>query len=145
MDEKILQQLLDEIFPSFEALEAQGAAALQFLKDKGMATEQDLAPYVKQAENAASVRWRATRARVNYLLLSALKDSDKKEEGKLAKPSKESDKEAPENKQEAPAKPQQAAAPYKQSEGTTQPARSQEEQPETKQPPEKKGAGESVA
>ncbi len=142
MDEKILQQILDEIFPSFEALEARGAAALQFLKDKGVATEEDLAPYIRQAETAASVRWRATRARVNYLLLSVVKDSATKAEGKTAEPPKESENQAPENKQQA--RDKLTAAPA-QPEDTSQPAKSQQEKRATKPAQEKTGSAERGA
>jgi hypothetical protein len=82
MDEEIVHQVLDELFPALEAVEAQSAAALQFLKQKGIATEEDLSPYVRQAENAASVRWRALRARINYLLTPAFKTNNSDEEKK---------------------------------------------------------------
>jgi hypothetical protein len=85
MNEKIAQQILDELFPYFEAVETQSTAILQFLKDKGIASEEELASHVTQAGNASSVRWRAARVRVNYLLLSAAKDQNKGEEQESTK------------------------------------------------------------
>jgi hypothetical protein len=49
-------------------LDTKCAAILQFLKDKGIANEDELAPYFEQAGNASSVRWRVTRVRINHLL-----------------------------------------------------------------------------
>jgi hypothetical protein len=43
-DTKIVEQLLDALLPTLEALERQSAAVLLFLKDKGIATGDQLAP-----------------------------------------------------------------------------------------------------
>ena len=68
MDDKLLQQVFEELLPSLEALDTKCAAILQFLKNKGIATDDELAPYFEQAGNASSVRWRAARVRINHLL-----------------------------------------------------------------------------
>ncbi|HUK23862.1 MAG TPA: hypothetical protein VLV49_04730 [Terriglobales bacterium] len=73
MDIEIAKQLLDELLPTLEAMEAQSAAVLQFLKEK-KGGEKQIAPYLERAENASSVRWRAIRVRTMSLLSSALKE-----------------------------------------------------------------------
>src|SRR4030081_1797752 len=73
MDEKIVEQILDDLYSSFEDAETQSAAILLFLKDQGIATEEKLAPYFEQAGRASDVRWRASRVRMASLLASALK------------------------------------------------------------------------
>jgi len=87
MDAKIAEQILDELAPTFEALESQSAAILQFLKDKNIADDDQLAPYMEKAAAASSVRWRALRVRMGRLFALA----EKSEEEKLAK--KEAEKE----------------------------------------------------
>jgi hypothetical protein len=49
---------------------------LQLLKDKGLATEEELAAQFKQAGKASSVRWLAVRVRIDYLLSSAMKKAE---------------------------------------------------------------------
>jgi len=63
--------VFDELLPALEALDTKCEAILQFLKDKGIASEDDLAPYLEQAGNGSSVRWRVTRVRINHLLSDA--------------------------------------------------------------------------
>ena len=73
MDEKIVDQILDDLYSSFEDAETQSTAILLFLKDQGIATEEKLAPYFEQAGRASDVRWRAARVRMASLLASAMK------------------------------------------------------------------------
>lgn len=87
MDPKITQEILDDLIPSLEALEAKSTAVLEFLKHEGIASDEKLAPYLEQAANASNVRWLGVRVRVERLLSKAEKDSsekqtDKKEEKK---------------------------------------------------------------
>jgi len=56
------------LFSSLEILETQSAAVLQFLKDKGIATDDELARHLEQAGMASSVKRLAARVRMDYLL-----------------------------------------------------------------------------
>ena len=83
MDEKIVHQILDELFSSFENSETQSAALLLFLKDQGIATAEKLAPYFEQAGKTSEVRWRAARVRMGALLASAMKAPEPVAEKKI--------------------------------------------------------------
>jgi hypothetical protein len=74
VDAKVMEELLDELFSSLEAIETKSAATLQFLKDRDHVTDKDLASYLEQAGKASNVRWRAARLRLMSLLTSALKN-----------------------------------------------------------------------
>ena len=72
MNEDIVQEILHELFSSLETLETQSTAILQLLKDKGLASEQELALQLEKSGNASSVRWRAAQVRIDHLVSSAL-------------------------------------------------------------------------
>ena len=93
MNENITQEILHEVFSAMEALETQSAAILQFLKDKGIASEDELAAQMERAGEASNVRWRAVQGRIDYLLSSAMKAAEQeasKEPAKTAERAPES-------------------------------------------------------
>jgi hypothetical protein len=70
VDDKVAQLILDELFSSLEVLETQTAAVLQFLKEKAGSGDEQLAPYLEQAGKASSIKRRAARVRIDYLISS---------------------------------------------------------------------------
>jgi hypothetical protein len=77
-----IKEILDELFSLLESLETQSLALTQFLKDQGIATDETLAPYLDRTGNASSVKWRAARARMQYLLSPTPKQATEKEKDK---------------------------------------------------------------
>jgi hypothetical protein len=75
-----IKEIFDELFSLLESLETQSLALTQFLKDQGIATDEKLAPYLDRTGNASSVKWRAARARMQYLLSPVPKQSSDKED-----------------------------------------------------------------
>jgi hypothetical protein len=88
MDENtnIVEEILHDLFSSMEALETQNTAILQFLKDKGIVTDEELASHLERAGNASSVRWRGVRVRADYLFASAIKAAEQAAEKESPKP-----------------------------------------------------------
>jgi hypothetical protein len=100
MDENnIVQEILHDLFSSMEALETQNTAILQFLKDKGIATDEELAPHLEQAGNASSVRWRGARVRADYLFASAVKAAEQAAEKESTKHAEMKPESKPDTKQ----------------------------------------------
>jgi hypothetical protein len=88
-----LKEIFDELFGLLESLEAQSMAVTQFLKDQKIGNDKKLALYLEQAGNASSVKWRAARARMEYLLAPMQKEADDK---RKEAEKKESEKKEPE-------------------------------------------------
>jgi hypothetical protein len=68
MNNEAMKEILNDLFSHLERLETQTEAILQFLKEKKRVTDKQIAPYLEQAGNASSVRWRAARVRIEHLL-----------------------------------------------------------------------------
>jgi chemotaxis protein histidine kinase CheA len=83
-----IKEILDELFSLLESLETQSLALTQFLKDQGIATDEKLAHYLDRAGNASSVKWRAARARMQYLLSPVPKQTKDEEKDKNKEPEK---------------------------------------------------------
>lgn len=80
MKTEIAEQLLDELGTSLENLEAQNAALLQLLKDKGIVTDDEISPYFTQAAKASNVRWRAARVRLESLFAAEKRETEQRAE-----------------------------------------------------------------
>ena len=102
-----IKEILEELFSLLESFETQSLALTQFLKDQGIATDEKLAPYLDRAGNTSSVKWRAARARMQYLLSPIPKGKSDQEKGKNKDEHKEPEKSAAEQPQaEKPASEQ---------------------------------------
>jgi len=79
MDPAITDEILEELSSALQRVEAQSSAILEVVKDKGIVKEDELAPYLERANAASSVRWRATRVRLERLLSGLEKRQEAKE------------------------------------------------------------------
>jgi hypothetical protein len=85
MDEATVQQIVDELLRSLEPLDARSAALMEFIKARGIASQEELAPFLEQAGNASNVRWRAMRVRTAALISHAMKAAESPAEGAAAR------------------------------------------------------------
>ena len=76
MNPEIVNEIIEELSSTLSRIETQSAAILEFIKEKGLAKEDDLTPYLERAANTSSVRWRATRVRLTHLF-SGLEKSER--------------------------------------------------------------------
>jgi len=67
MSENPIKEILGDLLPYFESLEAQSSAILQLLRDKHIANDEELNRYMEKAADASSVKWRAARVRMDHL------------------------------------------------------------------------------
>jgi len=67
MSENPIKQVLSDLLPYFEALEAQSSAILRLLRDKQIVNDEELSRYLQQAGDSSSVKWRAARVRMEHL------------------------------------------------------------------------------
>jgi hypothetical protein len=112
MNVDLAQELLNELGSSLENLEKQHGALLQLLKEKGIVTDAQLAPYLAQSGKASKVRWLGTRIRLEHLI-----SAEKQREEKLA----EEQKKAANAQAPAQAHPEEAKSKNDEGNGESKP------------------------
>jgi len=148
VDTKIVEEFLDELFSSLEAVETRSAAVLQFLKEQAEVTDEELAPYMEQASKASNVRWRAARLRMMSLFSSAAKSAEEsstkgaaKAEPQTVKPKAAEPAEENASKEDSKKPPNEARQPKVQAADKERPTEADSEKdggepPAAKQPDE---------
>ena len=129
MNSEIADEILEELSSTLQRLDTQSAALLEFVKDKSIAKDDELAPYMERAAAASAVRWRATRVRMARLLASAEKTEQQaaiakqetERQATSAKQEKDRDNSAAPQKEHPREKPAQAE-PHSQNEHSTKQA-----------------------
>jgi hypothetical protein len=142
MDSEIANEILDELTSAMQRLETQSAGLLEFVKEKGIAKDGDLAPYLERAGAASAVRWRATRVRMARLFASAEKKAEQAaDREKAALPQKEQpqEKTAPDNQrsQDDRVKKQAQSLATESAEGKTENESSRRAEEQGERPPAK--------
>jgi hypothetical protein len=135
MNQEIVKQIVDEILSSLEPLETQSTALLQFLKAKGLATDEELAPFLDQAANTANVRWRAVRVRAAALLTNAMKPTE---------PAASGNKKEAQPADQDPEEPSEPASLKTKTEPAPPPDTSNNSQPKISDPAAKKDAADQT-
>jgi hypothetical protein len=67
------EQVFEEMLPYLETLDAQIGGIIRLLKDKGITTNAEFAKYAQGGDDAANIRERGMRVRMEYLFSSAAK------------------------------------------------------------------------
>jgi hypothetical protein len=132
MEVDLARELLNELGTSLENMETQHAALLELLKQKGIVTDEQLAPHFEQAGNASNVRWRAARVRLEHLFSAAERqqEAEKEQEGQAAN-SKALEKES--EKQGKLAEPDSETAEKRRAEAKEEKIEDAETKPEAEQ------------
>src|SRR5580765_473285 len=76
LDEQQLKEILSELFGLLESLETSNIAAFRALAEKKIVTEDEIERLLREAGDASSVKWRAARVRMEYLLTPIEKNKE---------------------------------------------------------------------
>lgn len=120
MDIDVAKELLNELGASLEELEKQQGAVVQFLKEKGIVSDEQLGPYLEQAGNASSVRWRATRLRLERVFSTAAEKEEKAEKQRAEQAKQQTPERGREGAKRASKIPKEVARPGAASRGENQ-------------------------
>jgi hypothetical protein len=143
MDSAIIDEILEELSSALQRVEAQSTAILELIKEEGIAKEDELAPYLRRANEASSVRWRATRVRIGHLLSGLEKrEQQAKDEGKGKEEHKEK---TPQSASDEASEPKKTAKREDAEQPTEQPVAHKQDEGETPRPVQSRKADVSDA
>lgn len=95
MDADAVKNALKELYPHLEWQETQITALLEFLKAKGIITDQEFAPFVEEAGKRSSVKWLAARLRIEHALSESAEEEEKPAEISTKPPAQEPEEQPP--------------------------------------------------
>ena len=101
MDADAVKKALNELYPHLEWQETQIMALLEFMRAKGIITDQEFAPFVEEAGKRSSVKWLAARLRIEHALSESEEDETAKPAAIGSKPPVQEPEEQPPQENES--------------------------------------------
>lgn len=113
MDPKVIDEILDALLTPLETAESRSAALLELLRESGTIADEQLAPFLEQAENASEIKSRALRLRLKRILTSVIPQPEQsKKEGAAQTSISEAKAEEPKDETEGKPAPETKAADH---------------------------------
>lgn len=95
MDEKLTDELIDSILSPLKAAEARSLALVRALTETGLLREEQLKPFLDQADSASEIKERGLRIRLKRVIADIAKQAEnarKREDDKKQSESKEEER-----------------------------------------------------
>ena len=95
MDADAVKNALKELYPHLEWQETQITALLEFMRAKGIIMDQEFDRFVEEAGKRSSVKWLATRLRIEHALSQSSEEKEKPAEISTKPPAQEPEEQPP--------------------------------------------------